>query len=272
MAGTLSSRAFLGVSLHRVTASHPASTLLAWWGTAWLQGLASADELLDAMEDVAPVHSTEASPADPSGAWDGVAGPGLIHFLGALRRAGAQQLGATFPGEGDPIGLGGPRAFNQDATEAGEALLCPEAGVGAVPHHVGSGVAWVVHSCRSRPVPDVAEADRTLRGVLLATVEALERLDVAAWSSDATDALLDLARIPETPSVPGVGQRPRAVAARAVSASHIAALALRDHGGATTAAETAARATAVRELDRAARGALTAASSPWCWPPMAPEA
>lgn len=255
-----------------MTASVPASLLLAWWGTAWLKGLTSTDQLLEAMQSVAAVHSVAPSPDDTSGTWVHVEGAGLVPLLGALRRSGATSLGATFPREGDPLGLGGPRPFNLDATDVGQALVCPHAALGAVPHHVGAGMTWVVHPARPRPLPDVGEADRGLRRALLVAVEALERLDVAAWSPDLADEVLNLRHLPPLPDVPGVGARPRSLTARALSARAVVDLALQDHGGAVSAAEAEARATAVRELDRAARAALSAGASAWTWPPDAPEA
>lgn len=255
-----------------MTAPLPDALLLAWWGTAWLQGHTSTDDLLDAMQETTAVHSVRPSAEAESQPGLDVEGTGLVPLLGALRRARATQLGATFPAEGDPLGLGGPLTFNRDATEVGHALLCPDAGLGAVPHRVGSGLVWTVHPARPRPLPDLAEADRGLRTTLLHTVDALERLDVASWSPAAADEVLNLHHRPVAPQVPGVPLRARDLAMRAISAHAVAEAALQDHGGAVSAAEVVARAEAVRGLDRAARVALTAAASAWCWPPDTPEA
>lgn len=255
-----------------MTASAPASLLLAWWGTAWLRGLTSTDHLVDALQSAAAVHSVHPSPDDRSGAWDHVEGASLVPLLAALRRSGATAVGATFPAEGDPIGLGGPRPFNLDATDVGQALLCRDAALGAVPHHVGAGMTWVVHSVRPRPLPDVAEADRGLRSAVLATVDTLERLDVASWSPDLADEVLNLRHLPPVPEVPGVSSRLRSLTARALSARAVVEVALLDDGGAVSARESAERSRAVKELDRAARAALSAAATAWSWPPDLPEA
>ncbi|MBE7324408.1 hypothetical protein IEQ44_07060 [Nocardioides sp. Y6] len=253
-----------------MTSTAPA-LLLAWWGTAWLRGLTSTDHLLEAMTAAAAVHSVHPAP-ESSPRWDEAEGASLVPLLAALRRQGALSLGATFPAEGDPLGLAGPRELNLDATDVGEALLCPDVGLAAVPHHVGAGMTWVLHPARPRPLPDLGEADRGLRGVMLRSVETLERLDVAAWSPDLADEVLNATHHRPLPSSPGVPDPVRALAGRALSARTIAALALRDHGGAVSAHEVSARHHVVTDLDRAGRVALSAAASPWCWPPGQPEA
>lgn len=251
----------------------PASLLLAWWGTAWLRGLVPTDDVIDVMAEHAGIHSVRehVAPAPTGGVSPRpqVEGTGLVPLLAVVRRADAREIGATFPVEGDPLGLGGPRDFNLDATEAGEALLCPAAGLGVVPHTVGAGTTWTVHEARPRPLPDVGEADRGLRAGLLAALGTMERLDVASWSPDATDELLNLRRPPDLSPAPGTPAPVLDLAERALRARRVTELALRDHGGALSATEVMARAGAVGELDRWARAALAAASSPWCWPPEA---
>lgn len=247
----------------------PSSLLLAWWGTAWLRGSTVTDDVLDAMAAQGSVHSVRPHPDVTASDVAPLEGAGLVPLLAGVRRAGATALGATFPAEGDPLGLAGPRGFNLDATEVGEALLVPDAGLGVVPHVVGSGTTWTVHLARPRPVPDLVEADRWLRATLLRTLDTMERLDVASWSPDAADEALDLRRDRELPPAPGVPARALDLAVRALRARRITEAALRDHGGAVTAAEVDARASAVQELDRVARAALAAAASPWCWPPEA---
>lgn len=246
----------------------PGALLLAWWATAWLRGLTSTDDVLDALRLHSAVHSVRVHPGAAPGT-ESFEGVGLLPLLAGVRRAGATAVGATFPAEGDPLGLGGPRDFNLDATEVGEAVLVREAGLGVVPHTVGAGTTWTVHAARPRPLPDLAEADRGLRSTLLATLDAMERLDVASWSPETADELLDLQGPSGLPEVPATPRRVLDVADRALRARRITEAALRDHGGAVSAAEVGARARAVQELDRAARVALAAAASPWSWPPEA---
>lgn len=113
----------------------PASAVLAWWGTAWLTGHVSADEVLAT-----------------------VPGVGVLDLLAEARLAGATGIGLALPVEGDPVGLGGPAEFNHAALEHGQAAVS-DAGPAWVP--VGQG--WERWSVRRRQVPDVGEADRALR-------------------------------------------------------------------------------------------------------------
>lgn len=245
----------------------PDSLLLAWWGSAWLAGLTSADDVLDAMATTAAAHSVNPAPELEATPWAGAEGSTLVPLLGQLRRGGARSLSVAFPGEGHPVGLAGPRDLNRAATQAGEAVVVPELGVAAVPDRVGSGVVWTVMVSRRRPPPDLGEADRGLRATLLSTLDRLERLDVAGWSPDTADEVLGLRRLPAVPRVPGVADEVRTLAARGLQARWIVQVALDDHGGAVSSTEVAARRDALVELDRAARLALTAAGSPDGWPP-----
>lgn len=241
--------------------------LLAWWGSAWLTGRASADDVLDAMAATAAAHSVRPAPELSAGPWSAVEGSTLVSLLAQVRRSGVRSLSVAFPAEGDPVGLAGPRDFNRAATEATEAVLVPDAGVGAVPLRVGSGVTWTVQTARRRPPVDLGEADRGLRSVLLSTLDRLERLDIASWSPEAADEVLALRSLPAAPDVPGVPDVVRVLAARGLQARSIVEVALEDHGGAVSSLEVTARRDALVDLDRAARLALTAAGSPDGWPP-----
>lgn len=244
----------------------PDSAVLAWWVTAWLAGHVGVDDLLDAMAEVAPAHSVRPGPGAPPD----VEGAGLLPLLTVLRRTGATRLSVALPSEGDPLGLGGPRAFSVDALDAGEAVLSDQTGIGAVPHRVGAGITWTVHAVNRRSVPDVGEADRMLRQGLLRAADDLERLDVASWSHTATDEILNLRHLPEVPDVPGTPPRCRSLAARALQALAVVEAAMDDHGGAVSADEVRSRAEALRQLERCGRAALTAACSPETWPPESP--
>ena len=240
----------------------PASALLAWWTTSWLRGLVDTDSVLDVMAEAAPVHSVRSL---PDSNWN-TEGTGLLPLLGLVRSTGARVVGTALPGPGDLVGLAGPAAFNADATEAGEAFVAPTIGLGAVPNQVGAGITWTLHHMHRRPPLDVGEADRSLRTELNRAVDDLVALDVASWSPDTADELLDLAhhrQIVPPPGTPGVAGR---LAARAVHLRSITALGLRDAGGSVTAADIAHRTQTLERLDRAARHALVAASSSDAWP------
>ena len=231
----------------------PVTARLAWWGTAWLRGRVSPDDLLDAVLDGDVSHR--------------VGGEPLLTSLAALRSAGATGFGAAVPREGAPVGLGGPVAFNSAALDAGEAVVAIDAETGLVPTRVGPTVEWTSYVASRRQVPDVGEADRGLRATLLSTANALADLDVARWRPEVADALLDLRRLRLPTAPPGVPGRCAELAARGLQAVGIAELALADDGGAVTATEAEQRRAAITPLDLAGRRALVAACSPEAWPP-----
>lgn len=236
------------------------SARLAWWGTTWLRGHTVTDLLVDAVIGADATHVI----ADLPGA-DGT--ETLVGGLARLRALGATGVGAAFPAEGDPVGLGGPPVFNADALDSGEAVVVLGAGIGLVPHRTGAAVVWNAHPAHARQVPDVGEADRDLRAALPAAADALAALDVARWRPEVADQLLDLRHKPSLSAPDGVPARCVDLAARGLQASAIVDLALEDEGGAITADEAERRRAALVPLDRAGRRALVAACSPESWPP-----
>ena len=239
-----------------MTSPLPVSARLAWWGTAWLRGFVGPDDLVDAViaDDVTHVVV-------------GAAGTGLVTAVAGLREAGATGLGAAFPAEGDLVGLGGPVAFNDAALEVGEAVVAIGAEVGLVPSRVGPTVEWTLLPARRRQLPDVGEADRVLRTVLLETADDLSRLDVARWRPEIADRLMNLRHRAPVVAPPGIPPRCVDLAARGLQALEIAELALEDEGGALTVHEMQQRRGALAPLARAGRRALVAAFSPEVWPP-----
>ena len=143
----------------------------------------------------------------------------LVVALGRLRSSGATSFGAALPAEGDPVGLGGPRAFNDAALEAGEAVVVAGAGLGLVPVRVGAAITWVAHPAQRRQLPDVGEADRGLRAALLETAEALADLDVARWRPEVADRLLNLRHRDRVAAPDGVPPRCVELAARGLQAA-----------------------------------------------------
>ncbi len=239
-----------------MSSSLPVSARLAWWGTAWLRGHVGPDDLVDAVigDDVTHVVV-------------GAADTGLVAAVAGLRQAGATALGAAFPAEGDLVGLGGPVAFNDAALDVGEAVVAVGAEVGLVPSRVGPTVEWSLLPARRRQLPDVGEADRDLRAVLLSTADHLARLDVARWRPEVADRLMNLRHRAPLSGPPGVPARCVELAARGLQALEIADLALEDEGGALSAHEMEQRRGALTPLARSGRRALVAACSPEVWPP-----
>ncbi|WP_148613165.1 hypothetical protein [Nocardioides rubriscoriae] len=237
------------------TSPLPVSGRLAWWATAWLRGHVGPDDLLDGVLDGDVTHVV----LGPD--------PGLVSTLAALRAAGATGFGAAFPAEGDLVGLGGPRELNAAALDAGEAVVAVGAEAALVPARVGPTIEWTLLPGRRRPLPDVGEADRELRGVLLESAERLAALDVARWRPEVADRLMNLRHRPAVVAPPGIPARCVDLASRGLQALGIAELALEDDGGAITVHEAEQRRGALAPLARAGRRALVAACSPEVWPP-----
>lgn len=243
-----------------MTSALPASARLAWWGTAWLRGHVVTDLVVDAVLGDDATHAVAGLPGA-----DGT--DTIVAALGRLRVAGASALGAAFPAEGDPVGLGGPAGFNADALEAGEAVVAVDTGVGLVPHRTGAAVIWTAHRAARRQLPDVGEADRQLRHALVESANALATLGVSRWRPEVADELLNLRHREAVEAPPGVPARCVELASRGLQAIGIVDLALEDDGGALSAADAMAREAALRPLARAGRRALVAACSPEVWPP-----
>jgi hypothetical protein len=223
-----------------VTTSLPVSARLAWHVTSWLRGHESTDELSSSF--------------------------GLdLEQLAELRRGGTDGVGLALPRPGDLLGLGGPAELNAAAIDAGEAVV--GRGVGLVPRHQGSALWWERYDAAPRQLPDLGEADRALRAGTLAAADTLARLDVADWQPQLADEFLDLSRPANLTGPAGIPPAAVSLAGRAGRALRIAELGLADEGGATGAAEMAARREVLVALERTARRALVAACSADVWPP-----
>jgi len=255
-----------------VDISLPVSLRLAWWGTSWLRGHLSPDELLDGVLGhgmaADAVHTVAGLAALGLGGPEG--SQPLLTGLGRLRAEGATSYGAAYPVEGDLVGLGGPPDLNAAAIDEGEAVIVAGstgATVGLVPVRVGASVTWTAYAARRRQLPDVGDADRALRAALPRAADTLAALDVARWRPEVADLLMNLRHRDPVDAPPGVPSRCLDLAGRALHLAAVVELALVDDGGSVTAAEMSARRAALSDLARATRHALTAAASPDAWPP-----
>lgn len=138
--------------------------------------------------------------------------------------------------------------------------------LGLVPEEQGETVQWQPLEASRRQLPDVGEADRTLRGALLDAAGDLADLDVARWRPEAADALMNLHHRPSLDAPLGTPPRCVDLAARGLQAWAIVDLALVDDGGALSSYEAERRRHLLQPLGRAARRAIVAACSPEVWP------
>lgn len=270
----------------------PRSGRLAAWGNALFATLVSPDEAAQRIVGEDAVHRVVGLPASADPQADPEPEPvGLTLALGRLRSLGAQGLRVSLPVPGHPLGLSGPPEFNSRALDAGEAVIAAGAGTGLVPEVFEAGpegdvhveVTWQCMSVREAPpadVPSLSEAERELAEALREATEVLTKLDVAG-SGPAADAALEAYRArmeagrrllaPGYPQravrVLELAQRVRALVAIAYGDEGAAgggedysgAGAGREHGGAVSASQIAARAEALRPVERTARRAQVAA-------------
>ena len=248
--------------------TEPRSGLLAAWGNALLAGLVSPDDAASAIVGEDARHRVVGLPDWPEPA-------GLTLALGRLRSLGATGFRVALPVPGHPLGLSGPPEFNERAMEAEEAVVTVGAGLGLVPEVAVAGpegdvhveVVWHYLPVREAPpadVPSLGEAERELAQALREATEVLARLDVAG-SGPVAEAALDAYRArahagAKDALAPGYPQRAVRVLELADRVALLVELAgSSGHGGAVSAAEMAARAEALRPVERTARRAKVAA-------------
>ncbi|WP_330456986.1 hypothetical protein OIB37_08890 [Streptomyces sp. NBC_00820] len=247
--------------------SEPRSGRLAAWGNALLAGFTSPDDAALAIVGEDAVHRVEGLPGES-------APVGLTLALGRLRSLGATGLRVALPVPGHPLGLSGPPEFNARALEAEEAAVCFGAAFGLVPKVYEAGpagdvhveVVWHVLPVREAPpadVPSLGEAERELAEALREATVVLSRLDVAG-SGPVAEAAIEAyrARAEHGREVlaPGYPQRAVRVLELARRVGLLVSLAYDNgHGGAVSSAEMAARAEALRPVERTARRAQVAA-------------
>lgn len=236
--------------------SLPRSATLAIWLNACLRGSVGVDDFAAAVTGDDPQHLVVG--------WPGADGPLALTSLPPASYALTDpRVGLALPMAGHPIGLAGPAAFNADALETGEAVLLGgrARSLGLVPMIDARTVLWQVSAAERPAILDPREEARALRAALLTATAELVRLDVASWSPEVADLLMNLHHRPDPVVPPGTEPDGVATLDRATLCLEVVALARADDGGSVTAYETSARHACLTDLDLAARRAIVAVCS-----------
>nr|WP_276582441.1 hypothetical protein [Cellulomonas sp. RIT-PI-Y] len=256
----------------------PRSVLLALWLAEPSPGSGPVQRLLDAVQgDDEPHRVTTPAPAATDGPASGTE-PATLADLVAVWASGPRTVAAVLPAPGDPSGA--PAAIAGAAQDAGEAVLVstPDGDWAAIPrveafgsvYEPGHLVTWEVsrvpawqHALIGQ-VGTLREAERELTGALSRATEALTSLDVARWREDAAEQIAALSRGADAGWTlpPGLEQRRVRVLTTAARLRAIVDLATGDDGAAVNLWQVDQRSTALRDVDRAARRALAAATQP----------
>ncbi|WP_290058926.1 hypothetical protein, partial [Amycolatopsis solani] len=164
------------------------SATFAVWSSAWLNGAAASDDVLDALLAWGEAHDVVAADAAAAEAFalplafNRAATP--VQLLMALRSQGAKSFQLVLPVPGDVRGLGGGGPFTDAALRAGDAVVLADLGFGLVPEPIAEGlVRWTVYSLSSPARPEyvgLAEAEHGLTDAIRASAGALQALDVAS--------------------------------------------------------------------------------------------
>ncbi|HEY4024664.1 MAG TPA: hypothetical protein VGM75_38670 [Pseudonocardiaceae bacterium] len=265
--------------------SCPSATLVVWT-SAWLNGSAAADDVLDALQCWAEPHEVVAHDEtigqllDLPTTHEQPVSPALL--LAALRKLGATAGELVLPVAGDLRGLRGHAPFAAAALHAGEAAVLrtgdeiagPEGDLGLVPEWRGPAGAnsapadrvlrWTVFRLPAAPAGErmpLGEAEHGLSGAMRAAATALIELDVARHRPNVREEISAVvAATPDLEWPPGMPPRSLKVLARAAEVDAILKVAMTDApGGALSASATRGRAEALRPLDHAVRAARRAA-------------
>ncbi len=254
---------------HEDLLSLPRSVLLALWLGSVGSGAGPVRRAVRAVEGDDEPHTVAGEdPPVPAGA-------GLDELV-ATWSGGARRSAAVLPVPGDVAGL--PPAVAGRAIDAGECVLVhqgnrswaavPEVVVFGSVLETGHLVTWHVsevpewHHVLPGVVGTLREAERTLRTALLQVTEELTALDVAPWGPEVPAALVALRSAdPPWPVPDGLDARVRRVLTDAVRLRAVVDLATADDGGSVSLGQAGRRSGALRELDRAARAAVAAATA-----------
>lgn len=181
------------------------SVSLSVWSNAWMAGHAAPDDVLDSLSAWAPTHSVIAYDAVAAGRtglpWPDIDNAGPVSLLQTVRTAAGRRSGDGWPDRpaislalpvpGDVRGLAVGTQFQNDALDAGEAVLvtAPDGvTIGLVPvFEAGdeedpagwspAALSWSVYSLPGLAVlehPDLGEAEYALRSAVRSAAEALD--------------------------------------------------------------------------------------------------
>jgi hypothetical protein len=244
------------------------SATFAVWSSAWLNGAAASDDVLDALRAWGDAHDVVAADAGAAEAFElplafnRPATP--VQLLVALRSQGATSLQLVLPAAGDVRGLGGGGPFTETALRAGEAILFSGIGYGLVPEPIAEGLMrWTVFTVGPQaPLEHVGlgEAEYGMTDAIRASAGALQTLNVASDRPGVRAELsARLRSVPEVAWPAGTPGRALRVLQRAEEVAAILAIAKTDEpGGALSSSAAVQRADALRPLSDAVRRARTA--------------
>ncbi|PPK66860.1 hypothetical protein V5P93_004898 [Actinokineospora auranticolor] len=248
--------------------STPSATF-AVWVSAWLNGSAAADDVLDALSHWSQAHDVVAVDESTADTLDvpprGRAGGQVAALLATVRRVGATGGRMVLPVPGDVRGLGGRSEFAGVALHAGEALVLHGAPYGLVPEPIADGVLrWTAFDIGAAPAAEhlpLGEAEHELTGAMRVAAGVLTELGVAKHRAGVREEIT--ARIAHRSAAPWPeGTPPRAlrVLQRSNEVSAILELASEDApGNALSSSSARRRAEALRPLFDAVRMARLAA-------------
>ena len=131
--------------------------------------------------------------------------------------------------------------------------------VALVPELDARSVVWRAHAAAPAPYVDERESASELRLALATVTQRLVDLDVASWSPEVPDLLMNLRHRPALPLPPVLDPRRRETLERAALCLDVVDAARADEGGALSTHEVVRRRAALADLDRAARRAVVGA-------------
>jgi hypothetical protein len=236
----------------------PAAARFACWLNAWIAGRTSADA---AISGITAGDRTLCFRGVAPGSDGSDLAPAML--LGEVRRRKVGRASLALPYPGGPVGLGGPADFNAAVHDSGQAVLLWDSGLGLVPMPGQPVTVWAARAANPPTyLPDVASAQRALGEALISVADRLADLDVASWSPDAADALMNLRTTSSweasmTFASPAAAQ----LVTRGLRCKEIVRLALRDDGGALTSFQAGERRAALEPLREAAHAAVVAGCS-----------